>query len=141
MAALGFHLVRVVEVPDDALVIRFSPFTADRVLARAETAYRRRGEWTSSVFVGLKQEHESDEDLRARLFAAAELHNIGSNNNQKYDVCARAGDLLALGFVFLKDGDEDEAAEHYSVRLGDSPTHEDVTRFLGAFTIRERRPR
>ncbi len=28
-----------------------------------------------------------------------------------------------------------------SVRLGDSPTHEDVTRFLGAFTIRERRPR
>lgn len=131
--------MEVVEVHEDALVIRFAPWSPENVLKRADQAFRRRGQHAASVFAALKQEGESDDDLRARLFVAAELHGINPVHNQKYDQCARAGELLALGFVFMKDGDEDEAAEHYSVRLGDSPQHEDVQRFLSVFT-RERRP-
>lgn len=130
----------IVDVDPDALVIRFTPVTAENVLARAERAYRRRGHWASSVFVGVKTDGEDDDALRARLLAASELHDLAPERNRKYWVCARAGDLLELGFVFMKDGDEDEAPEHFSVRLGDSPSLEDVERFLGAFTTTERRP-
>lgn len=133
--------MQVVEVAPDALVIRFSPVGPDNVLKRAALAARRRGYFTSSVFAAVKTGHEDDEALRARLLRASELHHIDPNRNEKYFVCARAGDLLDLGFVFMKDEDEDEAAEHYSVHLGDSPSREDVERFLSAFTIKERRAR
>ena len=128
-----------VEVPETALVIRFSPWTAPNILRRAELAHRRRGEYTASVFADLKVATERDDDLVRRLYVAAELHEIDPEQNLKYDRCARARELLGLGFVFMKDEDEEEAAEHYSVRLGDSPTLEDVERFLSVFT-RERRP-
>jgi hypothetical protein len=131
--------VQVVEVPEDALVIRFSPWTAEKVLERAGKAARHRGDWTASVFAGVKiSPDEADGDLYRRLLAAADLHHLSGND--KFAVCARAGDLLDLGFVFTKDGDDDEADEHYSVLLGHSPTLEDVTRFLSAFTTREKRP-
>lgn len=128
-----------VEVPEAALVIRFAPWTATNVLNRAGLAYRRRGEYTASVFADLKADTESDDDLVRRLYVAAGLHGIDPEQNAKYDRCALAAELLELGFMFMKDEDEDEAAEHYSVRLGDSPTLEDVERFLSVFT-RERRP-
>lgn len=132
--------MREVQIDPDALVIRFAPVTAENVLRRAGLAHRRRAVYASSVFAGVKDSHEDDDALRARLLEASQLHGIEPVRNSKYWVCARARDLLDLGFVFMKDGDDDEAPEHFSVCLGDSPTVEDVERFLGAFTTRERRP-
>lgn len=121
------------------MVIRFSPWTPENVLKRASVAQRRRGAWTASVFAAVKlHPRETDDVLYARLLAAANLHHL--EGNDKFAVCARAGDLLDLGFVFTKDGDDDEAEEHYSVLLGHSPTLEDVARFLSVFTKREKRP-
>lgn len=129
----------VAEVPEGALVIRFSPWTAEKVLDRAGKAHRRRGHWTSSVFADVKTgPNESDEDLYRRLLQAADF--AGLVGNDKFAVCTRAGDLLELGFVFTKDGDDQEPEEHYSVLLGHTPTLEDVTRFLSTFTTREKRP-
>jgi len=87
------------DIDEEALVIRFSPWTAERVLHRAGLAQRRRGQWTASVFAAAKIVGESDDDVFRRLLAASDLHGLGSND--KFAICARAGDLLVRGFVFL----------------------------------------
>lgn len=65
------------------------------------------------MFADLKRGAESNDDLHVRLLTASELHNIDPSRNEKYDVCARARNLQEAGFIFTKDGDEDEVPEHY----------------------------
>lgn len=122
-----------VEVPPDAIVIRFSPTDPERVLRRAERAARHSGVHSLSVFLDTRQDGETESDTIARLLAASELSGIRPGNNAKYYVCARAGVLLDQGFMFVKDGYEGELAEHYSVDLGPTPTVEAAERFVRAF--------
>ncbi len=122
-----------------ALVIRFSPSRADRVLDRAQAAHEESGRWELSVFADVTRATENSEDLLARLLAAAKLHGIVLQNNKYYWRCTHAAELLGLGFTFAKGGTPDERPEHWNVELGDSPTIDDVRRFLEPFT-QYRRP-
>jgi hypothetical protein len=129
------------EVPDDALVIRFRPTAPDDVWHSAEKEYRRIGRFRLSVFADVTRRGETDDDLRRRLLRVSELR-INPAKNPKYFVCTQAGDLMARGFTFWKDGDDDEeVAEHYSVDLGTGATLEDMVRFLEAFGCAEKRPK
>ncbi len=123
----------------DALVVRFSPSSADRVLDRAQTAYDQGGRWELSVFADVQRPRENPEDLVARLLTAAKLHGIVLQNNKYYWRCARASELLGLGFTFSKGGSPNERPEHWNVDLGGGPTIDDVRRFLEPFT-QYRRP-
>jgi hypothetical protein len=126
-------------VASDALVIRFRPTDPDRVLRIAALEFRRIGRYRLSVFAAAKRPGETDATLRRRLLEASELAGMDPANNPKFYVCAEAGELLERGFVFYKDGDDDERDEHYSVDLGADATREDVERFLGAFGPAEKR--
>ena len=126
-------------MPPDALVVRFSPTLPDRVLDRARTAYEECGRWELSVFVGTATATEDSYALLDRLLTAAFNRGIGIANNPNYWRCAQAAELLDLGFTFTKGGDPGEPAEHWNVDLGDSPSIEDVGRFLDCFT-KHRRP-
>jgi hypothetical protein len=129
-----------VEVPEDALVIRFRPAAPEDVLRWAEKEHRRIGRHRLSVFADVARGTETEDELRRRLLRASEL-SINPAKNSKYFVCARAADLRDRGFTFWKDGDDDEEPdEHYSVDLGTDATLEDVVRFLGAFGPGEKRP-
>ena len=64
---------------------------------------------------------------------------MAPEDHPKYYVCAQAEELIHRGFVFYKDGDDDERDEHYSVDLGNDATLDDVKRFLGAFGPAEER--
>jgi hypothetical protein len=130
-----------VDVPRDALVIRFSPTMPETVLKRADQAYRECGRYQLSVFAAVKQGDESEEDLHARLLQASEMHHISPETNRKYFVCSEAGRLYDRGFTFWKDGDPDETPEHYSVDLGVDAIQDQVLSFLDAFDpIGVRRP-
>jgi len=128
-----------VDVPGEALVIRFRPTEPGSVLKRASLEFRRIGRYRLSVFAAVKHSGETDADLRRRLLKASELSVIGSANHREYYVCTRAEELLARGLAFYKDGDDDERDEHYSVDLGTDATHEDVERFLEVFGPAEER--
>ncbi len=137
--------MRPVDLPDDAVVVRFSPTLADRVLRRAQQEYRRVGVWGLSVFAAPPSSGEGMEDVVRRLLAAAELDGMNPANNRKYFVCTRAEELRSRGFTFYKYderddiGEYDELPEHYSVDLGsgeDEPTEATVVSFLGAFDAR-----
>lgn len=127
------------ELPRDALVIRFRPVGSEEVLRSAGKWYRYTGHYRLSVFAATPLEGESEADLRARLLKASELGGIDPAGNKKYYVCARAAELYDRGFLFCKDGDDDEVDEHYSVDLGPAPTIDDVARFLAAFGPAEKR--
>lgn len=128
-----------VAVPGDALVIRFRPTDPDSVLRRAGQEQRRTGRRGASVFAAVKLPGESDETLRRRLLAVAELVGMKPDDHPKFYTCAKAEELIRRGFVFYKDGDDDEKDEHYSVDLGADATRDDAERFLGAFGPAERR--
>lgn len=128
-----------VEVPDDAVVIRFRPTDPERVLASAEKEHRRTGRYGCSVFAVQPFEGETESQVIARLLAAADLVGMTVDRHNKYWVCTRAKELLTEGFTFCKDGDDDELPEHYSVVLGAEPTIEDAERFLSAFSDARRR--
>lgn len=128
-----------VDLPGDAIVIRFAPTSPEKVLERAERGSRLYGRHLSSVFAARPRPGESDDDVIDRLLKASELANIDPASNRGYFVCSRADRLAASGFVFVKDGDEDEVAEHYSVDLGSAPAIEDAKRFLDAFDQRRKR--
>src|SRR5882724_5575224 len=107
-----------VEIPEDALVIRFRPTAPADVWRRAELEHRRIGRYRLSVFADIKRGQETDEDQRLRLLKVSEV-GIDPAKNPKYFVCTRARDLLVRGFTFWRDGDDDEEAdEHCSVDLG-----------------------
>ena len=119
----GRSILRVlVEVPRDAIVIRFRPTDPETVFKRAERDSRRSGTWRLSVFADVQRRGETEQDTINRLLAVSELSGIKAADNPRYFVCVRAEELLSRSFVFVKDGDEDERPEHYSVDLGSEPT-------------------
>lgn len=126
------------ELNGDAIVIRFRPISPDSVLRSAEREFRRAGRYGLSVFADVPRDGESADAVITRLLAASELAGMSPQDNPKYYVCSRAEQLLHEGFTFVKDGDDDELAEHYTVDLGDEPRLVDVERFLGAFDRRRR---
>ncbi len=91
------------------------------------------------MFATARRPGETDEALRRRLLAVAELVGMTPEKHPKYYVCAQAEELIRRGFAFYKDGDDDEVDEHYSVDLGTDATLDDAERFLGAFGPAERR--
>lgn len=127
------------EVPPDAIVIRFRPTDPETVLKRAERDSRRSGTWRSSVFADVQRGGETEQDAIARLLTVSELAGVSIDNNPRYFVCVRAEELLRRGFAFVKDGDDDELPEHFSVDFGSEPTVEDARRFVEAFDHGRRR--
>jgi hypothetical protein len=128
-----------VAVPGDALVIRFRPTAPDSVLRRAANEFKRTGRYGASVFATVRRPGETDLAMRRRLLTVAELAGMAPESHPKYYVCAQAEELTRRGFVFYKDGDDDERDEHYSVDLGTNATLADAERFLGAFGPAEER--
>ncbi len=121
----------------DAVVLRFTPMSAEGVLKRAGLDARRpegKGHYTASVWADHAAEGETEADVVARLLAASELHGLAADNNRKYWMCSTAQKLFDQGFTFEKDDYPDEPREHYSVVLGDSPGIEDAQRFVGEFS-------
>jgi hypothetical protein len=131
-----------VDIPPDAVVIRFRPFTAEAVLASAAKEYRRAGHYRVSVFADARRPGEEESDVVARLMQVAGLSGIDVASNPRYMLCSSGEDITARGFEFHKDDEDDpdpvdEATEHYSVELGNEPTLEDAGRFLAPFrTVR-----
>jgi len=128
-----------VEVPPNAIVIRFRPVEPSRVMEWAAKEHRRTGRYRLSVFASVPSPGESDEAAEDRLLDAAGLAGIDLARQAKYFVCT-AGALLAAGFTFWKDEEPGELAEHYSVDLGDQLTLAVVNRFLGQFGVARRLP-
>jgi len=124
-----------VELPDDALVIRFPPVAPEGVLRGAQKEARRTGGLHRlSVFAGVARDEETEAQLVDRLLAASEVAGINPATNRKYFVCVRADELLSRGFTFWKDDeDEEELPEHYNVDLGPEPGLADAERFGEAF--------
>jgi hypothetical protein len=120
-------------VPRDAIVVRFRPTEVDSLLRWAEKSHRLTGRYTLSVFADRQVREETADQTIARLLQSADLSGIDPNHNPRYYVCSQAGDLLDRGFTFLKDDEEDELPEHYSVDLGPSPDRATVCRFLEVF--------
>ncbi|MCA1673816.1 MAG: hypothetical protein LC799_16970, partial [Actinobacteria bacterium] len=77
-----------VQVPRDAIVIRFAPTDPARVLQRAERDSRYSGTFALSVFADVQRDGEDESDTIARLLAASEMSNIRVECNPKYYVCA-----------------------------------------------------
>jgi hypothetical protein len=128
-----------VEVPGDALVIRFRPTAPEAVFGRAEKEFRRVGRYRLSVFAALRAAGETDAELEQRLLKVADLSGMNPADHPKYYVCARAEELQRRGLVFYKDRDDDEMDEHYSVDLGTDSPRENVEKFLEAFGPAQRR--
>lgn len=131
--------VRLVDLPDDAVVVRFSPVQPDRVLRKVAQEYRRVQAWGLSVFADAPRSGEDMDAVVRRLLEAAELDGMNPATNRKYYVCTRAAELRSRGFTFYKYDEAekpDELPEHYSVDLGSvegAPTEATVISFLGAF--------
>lgn len=129
-----------VQVPRDALVIRFRPIEPAAVRERAKREYRRSGAYRSSVFAAAAEQGEDPHTLRVRLLRAGQLSGIDPERNPKYYVCSTAAELYDRGFTFHKDGVPGELPEHYSVDLGSDLAVGDVELFLEAFTSAEEWP-
>ena len=138
-----------VDVPPDALVVRFRPFSnPEDVLRAADKEHRRRSSvehpdqtfYRISTFVGVKTEGEDDEDLLRRLIKVAGLTSLDLGKHKNCWL-ARSGDLQELNVPFCKDGDDDEPEDHYSLDLGSAPTVESVERLMAVFRGPERTQR
>lgn len=135
-----------VNLPDDAMVIRFRPTAPESVLSRASVEYRRIGVYGLSVFADVARSGEDRDDLIKRLLKASELDGMDPEKNKNVWVCTRAEELRESGFSFYKyTADEDpesrERPEHYSVDLGDvepDPSVTTVEKFLAPFRPEKR---
>lgn len=123
-----------VDVPPEALVIRFKPLNRETCLKRAKQDHRDTGRYGLSVFADVSRPGETEAELKLRLLAASEVQGMNPATNEKYHLCIRASELLDRKLTFWKDGDEGEVAEHYSVDFGaQEPTLDDMDRFISAF--------
>lgn len=130
---------RQVDIPGNALVIRFRPTNPDRVLASVLDAHKYYGRYQASVFAATPRPDETETDLRRRLLAVANIAGMTEDRHPKYYVCARSEELVRRGLTFWKDEDDDEEDEHYSVDFGTAVTRDDVEKFLGVFGPAEER--
>lgn len=126
-----------VDIFRDAVVIRFRPVDPSAVIQWAAKEHRRSGRYQLSVFAAAPAQGESRQAVEARLVRAAGLAGVDLTRQSKYFVCT-AGVLLDSGFTFWKDDEPGEAAEHYSVDLGEHLTLGAVIRFLGQFGVARR---
>jgi hypothetical protein len=129
--------------PPDALVLRFPPGGPDQVkkiINEARYTHRhhqdRRAEpwYRLSIWADVPKPGEKDEDVLLRLVHAARLGRIKIEDvrNGRF-WWTTANRLYQLGFDILKDGEDGEPAEHYSVDLGHEASRETVGRFVSAF--------
>lgn len=138
--------MRRVNLPDDAMVIRFRPTAPESVLSRAAVEHRRIGVYGLSVFADVARSGEDRDDLIKRLLKASELDGMDPEKNKNVWVCAEARELRKPGFSFYKyTADEDpesrELPEHYSVDLSDvepTPSVATVEKFLAPFSSEKR---
>jgi len=126
----------------DAVVLRFSPMSAEGVLARAERDSRRSGGpglHTASVWADHPANPtESRDRVIQRVLAVTEMSGCDPSRNPNFWWCSTAQELIDRGFSFIKDGWPGEPSEHYSVVLGHPPELADAKRFVGAF-VKEKR--
>jgi hypothetical protein len=117
--------------------VRFRPTDPVSVLGWAEKEFRRTDFYRLSVFADAPRGDEPRASVIGRLVEAAALSGIDPAKNRRVFVCASAGDLLDLNFLFYKDDEDDEVPEHYSIDLGPSPDEAVVRRFLEPFRLME----
>lgn len=122
---------RYVNVPAEAIVIRFRPTERERVLQKAVREHERSGVAALSVFADVCQNNETPVEAGRRLVNVA---NLPSTNSKFWRTTA--GELLDRDFLFLKDEYDLEADEHYSVDLRKASL-DNVVRFLEAFGLPE----
>ena len=134
--------------PREALVLRFPPGGPDdvqRIRKEAKWTHRKHqveGQpwYRLSLWVDVPRDSETQDQLKLRLVHAAGLNGIdlAAVRNSVF-WWSTAGDLYDRGFLLKKDGDDDEAQEHWSVDLGgEPPSVERVEGFVSAFTGPER---
>jgi hypothetical protein len=116
-----------------SLVVRFKPDKPASVLEKVVQEFRRSGHPGVSVWVSAVRNAESQQDALDRILRASELGGIKAKTNRRYYLCAKAAQLLDGGFTFHKDGYACEPAEHFTVRLGNTPKLSSVNRFLSYF--------
>lgn len=81
--ACHYYGAMPVDLPRDAIVIRFTPRTPEKILERAERDHRLSGRYALSVFADTQRVNESRQDTLARLLAASELSAIDAARNPK----------------------------------------------------------
>ena len=118
------------------VVLRLRPMSPEALLRSAENEYRRLQHHGVSVFADVQRPGESESDTIERLLDVSELG--GMARADQYWVCTSAGSLLDRDFVFMKDEEPDELAEHYCVSLGDRPDTQRAGLFAAAFSRRRR---
>jgi len=126
-----------VDLPPEALIVRFRPSKPEDVFNAAEKAFRYYSAYRLSCFADVKQPDEDDDAVIRRLIGVAQL---GGLDIRKHKNCwyARSGDLQDVGVTFWKDEDDDEEPEHYSFDLGTTLTPERVEQVLNLFAGPER---
>ena len=118
--------------------MRFRPSAPDSVLASAAKEYRRVGRYALSVFADVARPLEDgtvedEEAVCRRLVAVAGLGGgINLAGNPRF-WSTTAGLLLDRRFVFIKDEDDDEIDEHYSIDFGTEANIDSISRFLEVF--------
>jgi len=113
------------------IVIRFRPFSAEKLLQRAHSDQKRTGYPGLSVFTAAAHVGETFDAVVHRLINVAAMEGINPEANRDYHH-TEAGKLLEAGFKFRKDGYATEPAEHFSVDLEEAST-DTVESFLKCF--------
>jgi hypothetical protein len=128
----------------EALVLRFPPGGPEHVRKILDEAkytnrvHQRGGDtrpwYRLSVWVDVQRAGESKAETLTRLVHAAKLGRIRVEDERN---CVfwwtTVGTLNEAGFQLLKDGEDAEPMEHYSVDLGNELTRERVSEFVAAF--------
>lgn len=103
-----------VDMPRQAIVIRFAPMSSEGLRRSAETALRLSGRHDLSVWADVRGRGEREEDACDRLLSDS---GFLPENNRNFWVCIAASALLDNGFTFWKDGYSGEPERHYSVDI------------------------
>ncbi len=115
---------------DDAVAVRGGlVINAEVLREQAEDSFAEHGKHTLSVWVAVKGEEETDEEVIARLATEAPIPNRQLR-------ATTVGTLRALGFQVVKTG---RNPRHYDVDIG-SVEPEAIERFMNAFGNPRRNP-
>lgn len=124
-----------IDVPRDAIVLRFRPTEPESVLRWAGKSFRETGRYRLSVYAEVQGPGESVGGVIARLLSVASADGIDESGNRYCWFCSAAHQLLDRGFRFYKE--EDDRSEHYAVDVGAPPTIVDIESFLEPFSNRQ----